>query len=121
MKTIKVAIYRVGMEMEILDIKKKLKEYQGIVGGLITEATLADNLALICNDNGINEGLMVNRTYRFFNGELGVAFGDFFVCRVEGADYVGLTDEDIQRLPRLIDGILESLVKIYRIARGLDQ
>ncbi len=114
-KKIRVAVYRAGREMVVEEIPAGLASYQGMVGGLITEATLANNLALICNDEGINLALPINRTYRFFNGEMGVAFGDFFVCRIADADYVGLRDEDIQKLPSVIDGLTESILNVLRM------
>ena len=116
--TMRVAVYRVGEEMEVREIPATLEAKQAIVGGSITEATLADDLALICNDDGIGEGLPDNRTYRYFNGEMGLAFGDFFVCRVKGEDYIGLTDADIERLPSIIDTQTETTLNILLILQG---
>ena len=45
--TMRVAVYRVGEEMEVREIPATLEAKQAIVGGSITEATLADDLALI--------------------------------------------------------------------------
>ena len=118
MNTIRVAVYRVGKEMEILDVPDNLGSYQKIVDGMIEVATLTDDgLLLICNEEGIIYGMPPNRSYRFYNGEPGVAFGDFFVCRSRGSEFAGLSDEDIQRLPSLVDGLAESAMKIHAMAR----
>jgi len=115
MDTMRVAVYRVNEEMEVREIPANLETYQQLVGGMITEAPLADDLALICNDDGIGEGLPDNRTFRYYNGEMGLAFGDFFVCRVKDADYIGLTDADIERLPAIIDTRTETTLNILKI------
>ena len=113
MKTIRAAIYRVGEEVEIRDVPDTLKDYQQIVDGRIDVATLVeDELVLVCNEEGIDLRLPPNRTYRFHNGEMGLAFGDFFVCRTKEGEFAGLTDADIQRLPSLIDERGESERKI---------
>ncbi len=118
MRAIRVAVYRVGREMAVEEIPAGLESYQGLVGGLIEEARLVPGeLALVCNEEGIILGLPPNRTYRFFNGGMGLAFGDFFVCRVDGAEYAGLTGADLRRLPALIDGIAESIEKVLKIGR----
>ena len=118
MNTTRVAVYRVGQEMALEEIPAGLESYQGIVGGYIEEAVLAYDLLLICNENGIAMKLRPNRIYRFFNGEEGLVFGDFFVCRLCDGEYVGLTDDDIGRLPTIIDGITESTIKILRMSRN---
>jgi len=100
--TIRAAVYRVGAEMVVQDIPKSLESYQQLVGGYIEVARLPDDLALVCNDEGINYGMPPNRAYRFYNGAMGLAFGDFFVCRTEGSAFGSLTDDDIQRLPSII-------------------
>jgi len=113
MKTIRAAIYRVGEEVEIRDVPDTLQSYQQIVDGRIDVATLVeDELVLVCNEEGIDLQLTPNRTYRFHNGETGLAFGDFFVCRTQEGEFAGLTDADIQRLPSLIDERGESERKI---------
>ena len=60
---------------------------------------MPDGLTLVCNEEGLIHGLPPNRTYRFHNGAMGLALGDFFVCRTGEDKFAGLTDEDIQRLP----------------------
>ena len=103
MKTIRVAVYRTGMEMAIEEIPAGLESYQEIVGGYIAHVPLMiDDLVLICNEEGIPLGLSPNRVHRWPNGETEMIRGDFFVCRVLDDDYAGLTDDDIGRLPALI-------------------
>jgi len=95
----KVLVKRVDKSSEVIEINGSLKSMQDLVGGYIEIVILWSVLGfkkcdylLVCNEEGMLKGLMPqgigDRVY----------FGDVFFCRSEGADMVGLNDEDIEKI-----------------------
>lgn len=86
----RVIVFEPGKESQVQDIGEDLKSMQKIVGGY-TEAVPLPNSALcvICNKDG-----------RLLNLPPNVAgfVGTIFIVRSEGAEMVGLTDEDLATL-----------------------
>ncbi len=75
-----------------------LKEMQATVGGLITAIyPYKEQVALVCNDEGINLGMEFNRSVG--NGYGGV-FGTFFVCGLGEEDFCSLSPEQMDRFKK---------------------
>ena len=75
----------------VTEIKDELEVLQGIVGGLIECVSIGNNIDMVCNEEGKLIGLephiMVNND---------IICGDVFFVGVSGADFVSLTDEQIE-------------------------
>lgn len=72
-----------------------LHEMQKLVGGLIQAIyPFQEEVALVCNENGINLGLEFNRAIpeRSYGG----IFGTFFMCGLGGENLVSLTPEQVK-------------------------
>ena len=78
-------------EKEILDSADHLEQMQAIVGGLIEPIyPYHEEVAIVCNEEGLINGLPFNRSVP---GGYGGVFGTFFIC--------GLGEEDFCSLRRL--------------------
>lgn len=88
---------------KVIQIKNELKVMQNLVGGYIeTIMPFEDEVALVCNENGKNEGLSLNRAIYFENSDeiADIIAGTFFIC------YAPADSEDFESLP-------EELAKKY--------
>ena len=88
---------------KVIQIKNELKVMQNLVGGYIeTIMPFEDEVALVCNENGKNEGLSLNRAIYFENSDeiADIIAGTFFIC------YAPADSEDFESLP-------EKLAKKY--------
>ena len=75
-----------------------LKEMQATVGGLITAIyPYEEQVALVCNDEGIHQGMEFNRSVG--NGYGGV-FGTFFICGLGEEDFCSLPPEQMERFKK---------------------
>ena len=76
-------------EKEIKDSADHLEQMQAIVGGLIEPIyPYHQEVAIVCNEEGLINGLPFNRSVP---GGYGGVFGTFFIC--------GLGEEDFRSLP----------------------
>ena len=84
-----------GKKPEIREIDGSLKSMQELVGGLIEDVSWGDEeMALICNDEGLLLGLPPNRSIRWEEtGGCAIIHGDFFLCGVDGENYTSLSPE----------------------------
>ena len=76
-----------------------LEEMQKTVGGLIQAIyPFQEEVGLVCNENGIFEGLEFNRSIpeRSYGG----IFGTFFVCGLGEEDFISLTPEQMKTYGR---------------------
>ena len=96
---IRVLIVRPGEAAEIAVIDRSLTSMQAIVGGDIDIAyPWQERVALVCNDEGLLEGLPLNR----YVPEMGQPIaGTFFVCGFSDDRLTGLTDEQLARFGRM--------------------
>ena len=81
----------------VTEIKDELDVLQGIVGGLIECISIGNNIDMVCNEEGkligLEPHLMVNND---------IICGDVFFVGVDGADFVSLTDEQIDYINRVL-------------------
>lgn len=92
----KVVLVEPGKAAEIRDIPEGLESYQNIVGGMIEQVCpWEDEVALICNENGKNEGLPYNRGLYDEGGNiLDIIAGTFFIVGLGEENYRSLTDTE---------------------------
>lgn len=98
-KEMQVLIVRPGEYAERVKIDGSLKSMQDIVEGMIEVVyPWEERVALVCNDEGLLEGLPLNR----YVPEMGQPIaGTFFVCGFSDDQLTGLTDEQLARFGRM--------------------
>ena len=75
-----------------------LEQEQAVVGGLIQAIyPYEDPIAIVCNEEGIINGLPYNRSVP---GGYGGVFGTFFICGLGEDSFTSLTPEQIQRFKK---------------------
>lgn len=89
----KVVMVKPGQYAHITEIGSGLDSLQKAVGGLIDCAyPWKDKACIVCNDEGLINGMPMNRTVEGY-GELA---GPFFVCGIRGENFCSLTDEQAE-------------------------
>ena len=71
-----------------------LESLQKAVGGLIDCAyPWREKVCIVCNDEGLINGMPMNRTVERY----GALAGPFFICRISGENFCSLTDAQVQK------------------------
>ena len=97
-------------EKEIKDGADHLEQMQAIVGGLIEPIyPYHEKVAIVCNEEGLINGLPFNRSVP---GGYGGVFGTFFIC--------GLGEEDFCSLPPKLMERFKKEFKNSEILLGFD-
>lgn len=74
-----------------LRIENTLQAFQDFVGGYIETITIADDLCIVCNEDGRLMNLPPNCTI------CGVAFvGNIMIVKTDGAEFTDMTDEEAE-------------------------
>ena len=84
---------------ELIEMPNELEAMQAIVGGYIEVYPLANNVAIVCNEEGKINGLELNRPI-FHNGRIvEIIAGTFFIAGddISIGEFVSLTDEQIAK------------------------
>ena len=85
-------------EMEIDDGVDHLKQMQAIVGGLIEPIyPYHEEVAIVCNEEGLINGLPFNRSVP---GGYGGVFGTFFICGLGEEDFCSLPPDLMERFKK---------------------
>lgn len=85
-------------EKEIKDDADHLEQMQAIVGGLIEPIyPYHEEVAIVCNEEGLINGLPFNRSVP---GGYGGVFGTFFVCGLGEEDFCSLQPELMERFKK---------------------
>ena len=85
-------------EKEILDSADHLEQMQAIVGGLIEPIyPYHQEVAIVCNEEGLINGLPFNRSVP---GGYGGVFGTFFICGLGEEDFCSLPPELMERFKK---------------------
>lgn len=88
-----VLMYKVGQPPKVIDTECELHALQDLVDGYIECVGLGEGYVLITDEEGLIKNKPVNRVIKL-NGYITTIQGDFFICKAEGEDFVGLTDEE---------------------------
>lgn len=110
----------------VMDVGNDLKSEQEFVGGRIEVYPINDDFILICNEDGINDGLKP-RAVVLEKGEgeaidqrgiREVIHGDCFVCRFDGRDgFESVKDEDIETIRhyvKIVVSVTDSVIEIEK-------
>ena len=85
-------------EKEIIDSADHLEQMQAIVGGLIEPIyPYHEEVAIVCNEEGLINGLPFNRSVP---GGYGGVFGTFFICGLGEEDFCSLPPELMERFKK---------------------
>ena len=85
-------------EKEIKDGADHLEQMQAIVGGLIEPIyPYHEEVAIVCNEEGLINGLPFNRSVP---GGYGGVFGTFFICGLGEEDFCSLPPKLMERFKR---------------------
>ena len=83
---------------EILDSADHLEQMQAIVGGLIEPIyPYHEEVAIVCNEEGLINGLPFNRSVP---GGYGGVFGTFFICGLGEEDFCSLPPDLMERFKK---------------------
>ena len=90
MEKIKVLLIEPLEQPRMVEIDHTLEELQRLVGGDITATYPWDDcVALVCNDNGIAEGLQPNRMLEDYD----IILGSFFICGLGIENFASIPDD----------------------------
>lgn len=85
-------------EKEIKDGADHLEQMQAIVGGLIEPIyPYHEEMAIVCNEEGLINGLPFNRSVP---GGYGGVFGTFFICGLGEEDFCSLPPDLMERFKK---------------------
>ena len=85
-------------EKEIQDGADHLEQMQAIVGGLIEPIyPYHEEVAIVCNEEGLINGLPFNRSVP---GGYGGVFGTFFICGLGEEDFCSLPPDLVERFKK---------------------
>ena len=100
----RILVVEPGKAPEVREISGGLKEMQNIVGGLIQAIyPFPEEIALVCNEEGMLLGLPPNRGLWDESGALyDIVCGTFFLCGAlsDSESFSSLTPEQITQLER---------------------
>lgn len=115
METMNVVMVQPGLYAKEAVVGTRLEDMQKAVGGWIEAVyPFDDNVAIICNEEGLITGLPLNRQIT----ETIVIAGTFFICGTGEEDFISLTDEQLKkyteqfRMPEvfsMMDGKIQSI------------
>ena len=88
-----ILMYKTGRTPRVMEVDNELSCLQGLVNGNIEVIGLGEGYLLVADEEGRLKNRPVNRVIRL-NGFITTIQGDFFICKAEGEDFVGLTDEE---------------------------
>lgn len=113
-------------EQGIMEVENSLKAEQKFVGGRITTYPVTDDLILICNDDGIVDGLkervvvLGNGTGETIDqrGIRQIIHGNCFICRFDGCDgFESIKDSDVETIKhhvKKVAKICDSVIEIEK-------
>lgn len=100
----KVIIVKPGQTAIAANVENELEPLQKIVGGFIECVyPFKDKVAIVCNEEGKNLNLPLNRAlYSEDGGEIvDILFGNFIVCGTGKGDFTDLTEEQMEKYMKM--------------------
>ena len=97
---IRVVLVKPMQRPQIIEIGSGLEAMQKMVAGRIEEIMPFDDalISIICNEEGKNNGLELNRAIKDSDGEIvDIIAGDFFICSADSENFTSLSDEQARR------------------------
>lgn len=93
----KVLYYEVGKEPIMKEIENTLDAIQDLVGGMAEQVYIKQEYVALVNEEGAINGMAYNRDVRGCP-----IYGNFFICKMAGEDFAGMTDRDVDRVMPVI-------------------
>lgn len=88
-----------GKEPEVKNMDLTLEDLQKAVGGYIEVVNIYGNrLVMVCNEEGINEGLEPNVWLKMQGYQGTPVLGPIVLCGTDGEDFAGLKAVEVARL-----------------------
>ena len=105
---IRVLVVEPMKPCEVREIPDTLEAMQALVGGHIQAVyPFRDEVALVCNEEGKNLGLPLNRP---LTNDRGIPYdmicGTFFLAGLGAEDFISLTEEQLRKFSALYDNIV---------------
>jgi len=84
---------------KLIEMPNELETMQEIVGGYIQVFPLADDVAIVCNEEGKMNGMELNRPIYYDGKIVEIIAGTFFIAGddLSIGEFVSLTDEQIEQ------------------------
>lgn len=94
----RVLLVEPGKAARPVEMKNDLHEMQQMVGGPIQALyPWEEPVAIVCNDEGENMGLPLNRVLENYD----IIAGAFFVCGIQGENFSSLTEKQMQKYQQM--------------------
>lgn len=112
MNKIKILVVEPIMDPYVTEIYNTLEEKQKIVDGLIQFIELEEDIDLICNEQGKEFNLEINKIIKN-----DVICGNFIICGQQNGDSISLTNNQIIKYKRLFKERYHTILKALLINR----
>ena len=112
MNKIKILVVQPIMDPYVTEIYNTLEEKQKIVDGLIQFIELEEDIDLICNEQGKEFNLEINKIIKN-----DVICGNFIICGQQNGDSISLTNNQIIKYKRLFKERYHTILKALLINR----
>lgn len=112
MNKIKILVVKPIMDPYVTEIYNTLEEKQKIVGGLIQFIELEKDVDLICNEQGKEFNLEINKIIKN-----DVICGNFIICGQQNGDSISLTNNQIIKYKRLFKERYHTITKALLMNR----
>lgn len=97
----KILYFEQDKDPEVRNIKRDLAVEQKLVGGHIEVYPVNEKILIVCDEEGWNKGLPINRAVVDWDGIAHEYIrGNFFVCGAGEEDFKSLTDRQVDRILR---------------------
>lgn len=127
---IKVVLIKPMQNPAVIEISNDLKTLQNTVGGNIEVLSLYGDCDIVCNDEGKNIGLPLNRAIRDEGEILDIIAGSFFICSAKGENFASLSEEQVKKYSELyknpeqfykINGEIKVVEIVPNKSRGMER
>ena len=88
-----VLMYKVGQPPEVIDVEYELHAMQELIDGYLQVLGIGEGFILVADEEGVLKNKPVNRVLKL-NGFNTTIQGDFFICKAEGENFAGITDQE---------------------------
>ena len=96
-----------GQAPEAVTMSNTLEAFQAAVGGYIETVGLDANVVLVCNEEGKNLGLPLNRPLTDNHGlPYDMICGTFFLAGLGAEDFVSLTEDQLRQYKEMYDNMM---------------
>lgn len=96
------ALYiEVGKCPRKVEIDGSLKSMQKLVGGFIECAYYFPDVVLVCNGEGMIQGMPFNRVIQKDGQALAAICGNFFLCEADGDNLISISEQNAEKYTKI--------------------